>query len=500
MGGANFAREVIDRGSGTALLHVPRDGPPVAIGHDWLAERSSAIAGGLAALGLAPGDRVLVAMERHPDWFAVIFGCMKAGLVAMPGTVLLTADDIAFRLAAAGARAAIVAPQLCPRVPELAVRIVAGPARPGWVALDSLNGPDPGIATAPGDTALIYFTSGTTARPKMVPRDHAYAFAHAHTARHWMGCGPGDLHWTLTDTGWAKAAWGMLFAPLLAGATVVVHEPAHPFDPAAHLELLARLGVTVFCAPPTVYRMFAQLPIPPLPRLRRALGSGEPLNPEANRAWTDATGIPIADGYGQTEAICLIGNPPDRPPRIGSMGLPLPCFDIDVVDAGGRRLPAGETGHVALRLTDPWPPGLFRGYLTPEGPDRRAFRNGWYYTGDMARRDADGYFWFVGRADDVILSAGYRISPFEVESILLEHPAVVESAVVAAPDPVRGQIVAAHVVLAPGHAADDAMAEALRAHCRARSQPWACPRRIIFAPSLPKTISGKIRRAALRAG
>ncbi|MEM9049532.1 MAG: AMP-binding protein [Pseudomonadota bacterium] len=487
----NFATEIVDAGRGRALLHVLADGTMQDVGYDWLAARSTRLAHGLIAQGLAPGDRVLVIMQRSPDWFAVIFACMKAGLVAMPGTTLLTAEDIAYRVQAAGARAAIVSPGLADRLP------------PGLSDLSDLDA----LARAPaqslpqsraGDEALVYFTSGTTSKPKMVPRDHAYAFAHAITARHWMGLSPGDLHWTLTDTGWAKAAWGMLFAPLLAGAVVVVHEPAGPFDPAAHLAMIAKLGVTTFCAPPTVYRLFAQCAIPPMPRLRRALGSGEPLNPEAMRAWLAATGVQIADGYGQTEAVCLIGNGPDAPIRPGSMGRPLPGFDIAIIDEAGVRLAPGEIGHIGVRLTELWPPGLFAGYATPDGPDRRAFRHGWYFTGDTGRMDAEGYLWFVGRADDLVISAGYRISPFEVESALLEHPAVAESAAVGVPDATRGQILRAHIVPVDGVRADAALAAEIQAFCKARTAPYMYPREIVWSRALPKTVSGKIRRAALR--
>ncbi|MEL6235429.1 MAG: AMP-binding protein [Pseudomonadota bacterium] len=490
----NFATGVVDAGQGRALLHVLPDGTMREIGYDWLAERSARIANGLIARGLAPGDRVLVIMERSPDWFAAIFACMKAGLVAMPGTRLLTADDIAYRVQAAGAVAALVSADQAGKLPA-GLPVFAGPS---FEALGRAPDRPTGLVTRAGDEALVYFTSGTTSKPKMVPRNHAYAYAHAITARHWMGLAAGDLHWTLTDTGWAKAAWGMLFAPLLAGATVVVHEPPGPFDAQAHLEMIGRLGVTTFCAPPTVYRMFAQCALPPMPRLRRALGSGEPLNPEAMRAWSDATGVEIADGYGQTEAVCLIGNGPADPIRPGSMGKPLPGFDIAIIDEAGARLPEGEIGHIGVRLTDPWPPGLFEGYLTPDGRDRRAFRHGWYFTGDTARMDAEGYVWFAGRADDLILSAGYRISPFEVESALLEHPAVAESAVIGVPDATRGQILRAHIVPVAGRQPDAALAAEIQAHCKARTAPYMYPREIVWTEALPKTVSGKIRRAALR--
>lgn len=497
----NFARDVIDRGMGRALLVTGAAGG--AVSYAALADRSARIAGGLAALGLRPGARVIVLTGREADWFAVMLACIRAGLVALPGTPLLSPADLASRIAASGAEAAIAAPALVPKFDGLALRhrIVAGRAE-GWVALDDLAATAPweGVATQSRDPMLLYFTSGTTAKPKMVPRDHGYALAHALTGLHWMDLRPDDLHWTLTDTGWAKAAWGLLFAPLLLGASVVVHEPGPAFDPAAHLALIGRLGVTTFCAPPTVYRMFAQADLAAfdLRGLRRCLGSGEPLNPEAIRVWREATGCTIADGYGQTESVNLVANTPLMAPRPGSMGRPVPGFDVDVVDEEGTRLGPGAVGHIAVRLGDPHPPGLFTGYVTEGGEDRRAFRHGWYFTGDAGWRDAEGYLWFTGRSDDVILSAGYRISPFEVESTLLTHPAVAESAVVGAPDPVRGEIVRAFVVLARGHRPSEALARALQEHCKAVAAPYRYPREIRFVESLPKTVSGKIRRVELR--
>jgi acetyl-CoA synthetase len=232
--------------------------------------------------------------------------------------------------------------------------------------------------------------------------------------------------------------------------------------------------------------------------LRRSVGAGEPLNPEAIRIWREATGTTIADGYGQTETINVVGNFPGMESRPGSMGRPVPGFDVDIVGEDGVRLGDGETGHIAIRVTDPWPPGLFRGYLRDGALDTASFRNGWYLTGDMGTRDGDGYIWFVGRADDVILSAAYRISPFEVESTLLRHPAVAESAVVGAPDPVRGQIVRAFIVLRPGHAGDAALARDIQDFCKAETAPYKYPREVRFVPSLPKTVSGKIRRVELR--
>jgi acetyl-CoA synthetase len=439
---------------------------------------------------------------------------MKAGVVSMPGTNLLTAKDIAYRINQAGATLAIVASEHCAKVdairadcPTLKHLISAGDAPDGWLSYQTLCaaeavGLDVGAAGPfrATDTMMIYFTSGTTALPKMVPRDYGYALAHAATALFWMDLRQDDIHWTLTDTGWAKAAWGILFPPMLMGATIVLFDAAG-FDVSQHLGLIARHKVTTFCAPPTAYRMFAQedLSAFELSSLRRSIGAGEPLNPEVIRTWQAHTGTVIADGYGQTETINIVGNFPGMEPRLGSMGKPVPGFDVDVISDEGRRLGTGEVGHIAVNVAgDTWPAGLFHGYLRDGALDTRSFKGDWYLTGDMAHRDADGYFWFAARADDLISSAGYRISPFEVESTLLEHPAVMESAVVGEPDETRGQLVKAFIVLAKGYEPSDALARDIQEFCKRTTAPYKYPRLIEFTRELPKTISGKIRRVELR--
>ncbi len=352
---------------------------------------------------------------------------------------------------------------------------------------------------------MAYFTSGTTALPKMVPRDFGYGLAHAATGLFWMDLRETDIHWTLTDTGWAKAAWGMLFPQLLLGSTIILFD-GKGLDVDQHLQLIHDFKVSTFCAPPTAYRMFAQTDLKQydLSSLRRCMGAGEPLNPEVIRYWEEHTGTIIADGYGQTETINIVANFPGQKTKFGSMGQPVPGLDVAVVNDEGKRLPPGEVGHIAVRTETSdgiWPPGLFEGYLKSEGGiDRNAFRNGWYYTGDTAETDEDGYLWFVGRADDLISSAGYRISPFEVESALLEHPAVAESAVIGAPDLTRGQVVKAFIILARGHNGSPQLAQDIQDFCKNLTAPYKYPRQIEFVSELPKTISGKIRRVELREG
>ena len=514
----NFAFDVLDararEADKDALLAIDVvAGTKTTLTYSDLSLASAQFAQALLALGLERGDAACVVIGRRPEWHKVLFGCMKAGVISMPGTNLLTAKDIAYRINQAGARAAIVSPEHVEKVdairsecPTLDHLIVVGDASGDWLSFADLceaqNGGLVAQDVAPfssEDTMMIYFTSGTTALPKMVPRNFGYALAHAATALFWMDLRESDVHWTLTDTGWAKAAWGMLFPQMLMGVTTVLYD-APGMDVEAHLQAIAELGVTTFCAPPTVYRLFAQQDLTQydLSSLRRCLGAGEPLNPEVIRYWQEHTGSVIADGYGQTETINIVGNFPDVETRLGSMGKPVPGFDVDVVDDDGNVVPDGTIGHIAIRTSDAWPPGLFHGYLQDGSLVTEPFRNGWYYTGDTASRDADGYLWFEGRSDDLISSAGYRISPFEVESALLEHPKIAESAVVGIPDETRGQLVKAFIVLSEGTAGDDTLAEEIQDFCKKLTAPYKYPRKIEFVTTLPKTISGKIRRVQLR--
>ncbi len=517
----NFGFDIVDGRAAerdkTAFIAV--DGSGTRVDHysfSRLRRASNRVANALGQLGVGRGEFALIMLPRIPQWYEVMIGCIKAGVVCMPGTPLLTAKDIEYRLARSGASAAIVSAAHAEKVemarehcPALRHLLLVGAERDGWSAFDRacadaselLNAEEVGRSRG-DDLMMLYFTSGTTSAPKMVPTRHDYALAHAITGAYWMDLREDDIHWTLSDTGWAKAAWGMLFPPWLFGAASVLYDGAAKFDAEAHLTLIAQLAVTTFCAPPTVYRMFAQMDLTgyDLSSLRHSLSAGEPLNPEAMRAWCDATGNMIYDGYGQTETVNVVANVPGMEIRPGSMGKPTPGFDVQIVDEDGVVCEDDAVGHIAIRLTRPPPPGLFDGYY--EGPgarNREAFRHGWYYTGDMGRRDADGYIWFAGRADDIITSAGYRISPFEVESVLLEHEAVAESAVVAKPDALRGEIVKAFIVLAAGYAPSDALEQDIQDFVKATTAPYKYPREIEFRDSLPKTISGKIRRVELRA-
>ncbi|MBT4488685.1 MAG: AMP-binding protein [Rhodospirillaceae bacterium] len=515
----NFAFDVLSKQAAeadkTALIAVATDGES-AEEHSFgdLERASNRFANVLQDLGTEKGDFAFVMITRVPAFYHVLYGCMKTGVVAMPGTNLLTAHDIEYRVNRSGAKIVIVTAEHAEKVeavrdqcPTLEHLIIIGEERDGWTCKETASAAASDVfdrskvpPTKADDMMLIYFTSGTTSMPKMVARDHSYGLAHTITCNYWQGLRREDIHWTLTDTGWAKAAWGIIFPPVIAGAAIVLYD-APGFDAEMHLKLIEKYKVTTFCAPPTVYRLFAQMDVSgyDLGSIRHCIGAGEPLNPEAMRSWKAATGCDIHDGYGQTETVNIVANYPGMEIRPGSMGKPVPGIDIGIIDDDGNIVDDDTVGHIAVKITDPYPPGLFDGYFQDPDATAKSFRHGWYYTGDTATRDGDGYIWFVGRSDDIISSAGYRISPFEVESALVEHPAVMESAVVGKPDDLRGEIVKAYVVLAAGHEGSDELTVEIQDFVKNLTAPYKYPREIEYREALPKTISGKIRRVELRA-
>jgi acyl-coenzyme A synthetase/AMP-(fatty) acid ligase len=519
----NYARDVVDAWAARepdklALVAVGPDGGDARrFSFADLAASSNRAANFLQSLGVGKGDPVFVMLPRIPEWYDVVLGCIKLGAVPMPGTTLLTDRDIAYRMDRASSRVAVTDPEGTAKVEGAAghmgvelTRICvradgAGPGE-GWASweegLAAASDQPPEVEpTRSDDPLLVYFTSGTVAYPKMVLHTQAsLGIGHQITARFWQDLKPTDLHWTLSDFGWAKAAWGKLFGQWAVGAANFLWDLRGKPDYDLMLRLIGQHGVTTFCAPPTVYRGLVQLDLSKYDwsGLRHCVSAGEPLNPEVIKVWRDATGLTVYDGYGQTETVNLLANYRCMEVRPGSMGKPTPGFDVCVVDDDGKVLGPRQEGHVAVRVRPERPVGLFREYWRDPEATAGAFRGDWYYTGDRAEVDEDGYFWFVGRSDDVIISAAYRIGPFEVESALVEHVAVAEAAVVGKPDEQRGQIVKAFVILAPGHAGSAELVAELQDHCKRVSAPYKYPREIEFVDELPKTISGKIRRVELR--
>ena len=512
----NWAFDVVDRWAEDpkkeAMLWVGPNGDERGITFDEFRRSSNRLANGLEQAGVRRGDRVFLMLPRLVEWWESILGIMKIGAVSMPGTTLLTPKDIAYRANLAETRVVITdaanAPkfdEVRPQCPSLEVLIVVGGAREGWHSYEALVGAASEerarLATPSDDPCMIYFTSGTVGYPKMVLHTHAsYPIGHTITGKYWLDLRPTDLHWNMSETGWAKAAWSNLFGPWNMGAALFTYDGRGKFSVRETLEFLEKYPVTTFCAPPTIYRMMVleDLSVYTFAHLRHCTGAGEPLNPEVIETWRKATGLTIRDGYGQTETVLLCGNFPPMPVKPGSMGKPSPGFEVAVVGDDGAPLPLGEEGDIGVKIAPDRPLGLFKEYWRNPEATANCIRGDWYITGDRAVMDEDGYFWFVGRADDVILSAGYRIGPFEVESALVEHPAVAEAAVVASPDALRGEIVKGFIILAPGHAASDILAAELQEHVKNSTAPYKYPREIEFVTELPKTISGKIRRIELR--
>ena len=483
-----------------------------------------------AAQGIRKGDFVMLILKRRWQYWPAVVGLHKLGAIAIPATALLTKKDIIYRCKAAGVkmivavnepgiRAAIEAASAEVEIPVKA--LVGANAidsnRQQSTAIENIHSTnwldfDAGMAAAsdafarPADCAcgedimLLYFTSGTTGMPKMVALNHLYPLGHIATARYWQRCQPGGLHFTIAETGWAKTAWGKLYGQWIAGSAVMTYD-FEKFAAAEILRVIERHGVTTLCAPPTMYRYFIKenLRAYDFSKLVWCVVAGEPLNPEVFEQFKAATGFELREGYGQTELTVALGTFPWMRPKPGSMGRPSPGYDIDLVDENGRSCEVGEEGQIVVRTDKRKPFGMFNGYHLDPELTAKVWHDGVYYTGDTAWRDADGYYWFVGRADDVIKSAGYRIGPFEVESALVEHKAVLECAVTGVPDEERGAVVKATVVLAKGYEPSEALKKELQNHVKSVTAPYKYPRIVEFVTELPKTISGKIRRVEIRA-
>ncbi|HEY0500755.1 MAG TPA: AMP-binding protein [Kutzneria sp.] len=482
-----------------ALWIVEQDGSEQRVSFAEMSRRSNQVASWLRGHGVRRGDRIILMLGNQVELWETILAAMKLGAVLIPASTLLGPADLRDRVARGQARHVVtILPGSYSDVPGDYTRIAVGGPAEGWLDYaDSVNASvqfEPDGVTRAEDTLLLYFTSGTTAQPKLVEHTHAsYPVGHLSTM-YWIGLEPGDVHLNISSPGWAKHAWSNVFAPWNAEATVFIYNYTR-FDPARLMAEMQRCGVTSFCAPPTVWRMLIQadltaLTAPP----RKVVGAGEPLNPEVIEQVRKAWGVTVRDGFGQTETTVMVANTPGQPIKPGAMGRPVPGYEIVLVDPATGEL--GDEGEICVDLSQR-PLGLMVGYHGDDERNAEAMRDGYYHTGDVGSRDVDGYLTYVGRADDVFKASDYRISPFELESVLLQHDAVAEAAVVPSPDPVRLAVPKAYIVLAAGWAADAATAEAIFAHSREQLAPYQRIRRLEFA-ELPKTISGKIRRVELR--
>ena len=482
-----------------------------------LQRKSNQIVNMFLKYDIKKGDRVIVMLHRVPEWWFALIALMKIGAPYIPAPTMLTEKDLAYRINASRAKMIITDEEnadkveaICSQCPSLSKRMLIDSNREGWISyLKELDYPAPvsshitnldGVEkTKPTDPMLIFFSSGTTGDPKMVVHTQSYALGHIVTARFWHDLRPNDLHYTVSDTGWGKAAWGILFGQWIIGAAVFVYDYRSKFNATELLPLIEKYGITSFCAPPTIYRMLimADLKKYDFTELRHCVSAGEMINPEVIRAWKDMTGKTIHEGYGQTETTLVLATFPCMEVKYGSMGKPCPGWNVEVHTEDGKKAPVGEEGSIAIKI-DPRPHGFFTEYVDNPQANEESFRNGYYYTGDRAYVDSDGYFWFVGRNDDVIKASGYRIGPFEVENVLMEHPAVMECAVIGVPDIIRGSVVKAFVVLKEGYVPSDALVREMQNHVKEVTAPYKYPRQIEFVESLPKTISGKIKRKDLR--
>ncbi|WP_320112212.1 AMP-binding protein [Draconibacterium orientale] len=517
----NFAYDVVDGWAAKdpnkrALLWTNDKGESRTYSFGQLKEITDRTAGYFSSLGIGKGDMVMAILKRRVEFWFTIIALHKIGAVIIPATHLLTKKDIIYRNNAATIKAIICdgdelitkhVNDALPESPSVEKVVSIGPVIPkGWE--DFHNGIEnaepfqrPAEPTKNDDPLIVSFTSGTTGDPKMVVLDSVYPLAHIVTAKYWQNLHHGSLHLTIADTGWLKAVWGKLYGQWLVGASVFVYDH-EKFTPSDILEVLSKYQVTSLCAPPTIFRFLIREDMSKydLSALEWCTIAGEALNPEVYNRFYNLTGIKLREGYGQSETTLSVFTSPWVEPKPGSMGLPSPHYDIDLLTSEGRSAEAGEQGQIVIRIDKNYPAGLFGGYYRNQQLTDEAISDGIYYTGDLAWKDEDGYLWFVGRADDVIKSSGYRIGPFEVESALMTHPAVVECAITGVPDEIRGQIVKATVVLAPDYKerAGDELVKELQNHVKKVTAPYKYPRQIEFVDELPKTISGKIRRVEIR--
>ena len=514
----NFAFDLVDRLAGRepdklAMLHISQDKTERRFTFRDMKKASAQCANYFLSLGIKKGDRVMLVLKRHYQFWFAMLGLNKIGAIAIPAVNQLQEHDFEYRFNAAGVTAILctadgdtahqvdIASQKCPNLKH---KIIVNGEREGWRSFDEEykrysthyeRGKD-----APGgdDLMLMFFTSGTSGYPKIAAHNYKYALGHFHTAKYWHNVDPDGLHFTISDTGWAKAMWGKLYGQWLCEAATFVYD-FDRFDAADILPMFAKYHITTFCAPPTMLRMLVKQDISKydLSSVKHMTTAGEALNPEVYRQFEKVTGLQILEGFGQSESTMIIGNLVGAPHKIGSMGKPAPIYDVDLLDSEGNSVKTSETGEIVVKVSDGVPCGLFTGYYGDKEKTDEVWHDGYYHTGDVAWRDEDGFYWYVGRVDDVIKSSGYRIGPFEIESVIMELPYVLECGVSAVPDPVRGQIVKASIVLVDGTEKTEELKKEVQNYVKEKTAPYKYPRIVEFKDSLPKTVSGKIQRNKL---
>ncbi len=462
------------------------------------------------SLGIKKGDMVLTILKRHYQFWYVSVALHKIGAVMVPATFMLTKADVEYRVRSASIKAAICTDMngVCDAVdssediPTLEIKMVVNGKRDGWLQFDEgmekASDKLDRIETNVHEPLLMYFSSGTSGYPKMVLHNHLYSLGHLSTAKYWQNVDPEGIHLTIADTGWGKAVWGKLYGQWLMEAAVFVYD-YDKFEPSEILDIIQNHRITSLCCPPTMFRMFINSGLEghDLSSLKYCCIAGEALNPDVFYSWQKATGIKLMEGFGQTETTCTICNIRGMEPKPSSMGKPNPQYKVKIVNPDGEECPVGETGEIVISC-DPRPPGLMVEYYRDEEKTKKTMHDGWFHTGDVAWKDEDGYYWYVGRNDDVIKSSGYKISPFEIESVLVTHPAVLECAVTGVPDPVRGQLVKATVVLRQGYEPSEDLKKELQNFVKHETAPYKYPRAMDFVKELPKTVNGKIQRAEIR--
>ena len=514
----NFAFDVVDEIANKtpdklAMLHISRDKTERRITFKDVKRHSSQAANYFKSLGIKKGDRVMLILKRHYQYWYAIIGLNKLGAIAIPAPNQLQEHDLDYRFNAAGVKAIIctadgdvsnqvdLAARNCPTLEH---KIIVNGNKEGWRNFDDemalFSSHYDRTEDAPGgdDLMLMFFTSGTTGYPKIAAHNYKYALGHFHTAKYWHNVDPEGLHFTISDTGWAKSMWGKLYGQWLCEAATFVYD-FDRFDAADILPMFEKYKITTFCAPPTMLRMMIKQDISKydFSSVKHMTTAGEALNPEVYRQFEKATGLQILEGFGQTESTMIIGNMTGADHKIGSMGKPAPIYDVKLVDSDGNEVPVGENGEIVVNVSNGAPCGLFIGYYNDEEKTKEVWYDGYYHTGDVAWRDEDGFYWYVGRADDVIKSSGYRIGPFEIESVIMELPYVLECGVSAAPDEVRGQVVKASIVLVKGTEPTDELKKEIQDYVKKHTAPYKYPRIVEFKDELPKTISGKIQRNKL---